>query len=578
MKIWEKVNTITGNDSKSRNIIEYINAGSRFLLASLPEKFLWSVSSSVDVNGWASGAASSTSVSEGSSVAYDKILAVYRENGSDANGNKKKRIAKEVQDDEIHSFDDSTSLLAPTNMFPKFYKLDGKIYIKPMPDYNASSNTQTYTKVGASSTTSVSASGGDKGVIIYAVAPVVDENTSTWILAEYENVALYYAASLDSLYLCATYRGNALTSLTNVNTSTTGNLANFRSTIASYNPPSAPVGLSLTWDNLLGDLPSDWAFTEELASFDVNSVLPSAEDLAITKTVDEFSVTETLPTFNAPVVNSVLTNIEDALTKAKNTMDTGFATDEVSGTGDDANAKSVGYWLADEDAEMSSATLQSAQQEISRANAEVGKERLKLEEFGTAMTKEKERFNASITNFQQEVNRQSAKIEAQVKALQSQVSEKAKVFEDKIAKFQADVQKSTSKSSADTAKFNALLQKEQLRYQAEMSKFTSKLQEQTSEYQSKIQKHQSDIQEYAAKVNANSSEFQSKLAEAKTYLEEAGTNMQLADKYSLRANEEMQKSGLFYQRAVSELAAITGAGAADMQKQQAQRQEQGATT
>ena len=64
----------------------------------------------------------------------------------------------------------------------------------------------------------------------------------------------------------------------------------------------------------------------------------------------------------------------------------------------------------------------------------------------------------------------------------------------------------------------------------------------------------------------------------KTYLEEAGTNMQLADKYSLRANEEMQKSGLFYQRAVSELAAITGAGAADMQKQQAQRQEQGATT
>ena len=407
---------------------------------------------------------------------------------------------------------------------------------------------------------------------------MVDENTSTWILAEYENVALYYAASLDSLYLCATYRGNALTSLTNVNTSTTGNLANFRSTIASYNPPSAPVGLSLTWDNLLGDLPSDWAFTEELASFDVNSVLPSAEDLAITKTVDEFSVTETLPTFNAPVVNSVLTNIEDALTKAKNTMDTGFATDEVSGTGDDANAKSVGYWLADEDAEMSSATLQSAQQEISRANAEVGKERLKLEEFGTAMTKEKERFNASINNFQQEVNRQSAKIEAQVKALQSQVSEKAKVFEDKIAKFQADVQKSTSKSSADTAKFNALLQKEQLRYQSDMSKFTSKLQEQTSEYQSKIQKHQSDIQEYAAKVNANSSEFQSKLAEAKTYLEEAGTNMQLADKYSLRANEEMQKSGLFYQRAVSELAAITGAGAADMQKQQAQRQEQGATT
>ena len=137
MKIWEKVNTITGNDSKSRNIIEYINAGSRFLLASLPEKFLWSVSSSVDVNGWASGAASSTSVSEGSSVAYDKILAVYREDGTDANGVKKKRVAAEAPDKNIHIFDESESLLGATNMFPKFYKLSGKVYIKPDPDYNA---------------------------------------------------------------------------------------------------------------------------------------------------------------------------------------------------------------------------------------------------------------------------------------------------------------------------------------------------------------------------------------------------------------------------------------------------------
>ena len=66
--------------------------------------------------------------------------------------------------------------------------------------------------------------------------------------------------------------------------------------------------------------------------------------------------------------------------------------------------------------------------------------------------------------------------------------------------------------------------------------------------------------------------------EAKTYLEEAGTNFQVADKYSLRASEEMQKSELFYQRAAKELMAITGAGSANVEQQQAQRQEQGKTT
>ena len=82
-------------------------------------------------------------------------------------------------------------------MFPKFYKLAGKIYIKPAPDYNDSTTNQAYTKVGASSTTSITAGTGDKGVIVYAAPPTIDENTEQWILAEYENVALYYACSLD---------------------------------------------------------------------------------------------------------------------------------------------------------------------------------------------------------------------------------------------------------------------------------------------------------------------------------------------------------------------------------------------
>ena len=64
-----------------------------------------------------------------------------------------------------------------------------------------------------------------------------------------------------------------------------------------------------------------------------------------------------------------LTHVKDALELARDAIDTGFETDEDSGSGDDAKPKSVGYWLNDEDTEMVSATLQTAQTEIQRAQA-----------------------------------------------------------------------------------------------------------------------------------------------------------------------------------------------------------------
>ena len=52
MKIWEKVNNITGNATKARFLVEYINAGAKFILAALPEKFLWTIASETNVNGF----------------------------------------------------------------------------------------------------------------------------------------------------------------------------------------------------------------------------------------------------------------------------------------------------------------------------------------------------------------------------------------------------------------------------------------------------------------------------------------------------------------------------------------------
>ena len=52
MKIWEKVNNITGNSSKARFLVEYINAGAKFILSALPEKFLWTIASETEVSGF----------------------------------------------------------------------------------------------------------------------------------------------------------------------------------------------------------------------------------------------------------------------------------------------------------------------------------------------------------------------------------------------------------------------------------------------------------------------------------------------------------------------------------------------
>lgn len=195
MKLWEKVNNLTGYSSKSRVIVELLNQSSKFLVASLPERYLWSVASEEVVTGQSSTGTGGDKLGTGSGTAYDKIIAVYRFDGGVTG---KRRVATEAPDDIAYSFDESPSLMRATKMFPKYYRLADRIYIKPDPDYNDNSNaTYQYNDIEGDSVT-VAVNSGDKGIIIYAAPPLVDENTSSWVLVEFEHVALLYAASLDA--------------------------------------------------------------------------------------------------------------------------------------------------------------------------------------------------------------------------------------------------------------------------------------------------------------------------------------------------------------------------------------------
>ena len=68
------------------------------------------------------------------------------------------------------------------------------------------------------------------------------------------------------------------------------------------------------------------------------------------------------------------------------------------------------------------------------------------------------------------------------------------------------------------------------------------------------------------------------MSKANSYLQEASTKMQGAGIYTQKSSASIATSRDYYQRAVSELSAITGANVAPPQQQQQQRQEQGAAT
>jgi hypothetical protein len=728
IKLWEKVNSITGQSSKSRKLLPSLEAGARFLVASLPEKFLWSIASTIEVDGWSStqtasvtascgttsdsptvtlssttglqvgmlvtgtGIPTGTTISsisvdtslglskdatssatstltfkhilnEGSGVAYDKILSVYREDGHDSNGNRVKRIAEEVSDKGVHIFDETSSLLRPTKMFPKFYKLAGKIYIKPAPDYNDSTTSQSYTKIGASSATSITAGTGDKGVIVYAAPPTIDENTEQWILAEYENVALYYACSLDMKRLCQTYRDTITTHLSTI----TGTyLVNFESTLPTYIKVPAPVALDLptlsgtqidiTMDSIpdyvdqtMTSLPSVTA----LLTVDGYPVPPDMPTLTMPNLIDTPNITyvppsditlsntltisgAALPDFSLPQHTFDWTNTDDALSKAQNLIDTSASVGgDLPGTATDFD--SAQEWLEEEDPEMVTSVLNTAAQEVSRAQTSMAKEQRKLEEYSQKSDAEMSRYQNQLAKYRAVVEKSSAELQNKVQSYNASVQNQQMLmqsqidkYEKDLARYQADVaqriqefqqkaeikiqsfsaigagqvskysavekarmdefsQKSTVYVQEYTSKVQEAVQKHQGKSGTVIAKFNALLQEALSEEQRKTQafsaKSNQVIQDFGTKLQQHQSDigqetqvFGGKMQKAGQYLAEAGALVGVINQLNTQCQMAQQDSQDYYQRSIGELKAITGMLTAPPQQQQEQRKEQGSAT
>ena len=605
MKLWEKVNNVTGNDTKARFLVEYINAGAKFILASLPEKFLWTIASETEVYGWNSddttSGAENMTLGEGSTIAYDKILAVYRYDGattttvgSGVNAvdyyRGKKRVAAEAPDKNIHIFDEDSSLLAATQMFPKFYKLSGKIYIKPDPDYNATSSTQTYTPLGESSSSNIASKAGDKGVIVYSAPPVIDENTESWILTEYENIAIFYAGSLDFFRLSSVYRDLCKAQVDSVVGSV---LTSYRNAIPEFSPlPSEPSG-TLTF-TVSTSLPSGLAITKSIPTFSFTDVLPS--DIAITKglptglnltlslpTMDgivsplptgfsissslpqDFNVTEPIPSsFSSPssieAFNSLshapsYLKVDDALLKAEQLIDGSVTTN---------NAQE---WLDDEDAEMAASVAGIAGIEIQRAQSEVQKERNRLEQFSSEVThnvskyqndiakfsaeaaKEQQRIRAGLESYTQNVAKEDSRIKSQLSKYTQEVQKESQRIQSGLAQYQRDVERAIQKYQADTAKYQQEIAKEGARtgidvatYNAELGKEKTRIDTSLAKWQANlgkaVQAFTLDLQAYQAEVQKEGQRISSEVAKYQAEVQKASKNM---DKAAQQFTLDMQK-------------------------------------
>ena len=514
MKLWQKINTITGGTTKSRHLVALLNEASIWLVNSLPEKFLWTIATETEVNGWESDAAGSANINEGSSVAYDKILAVYRNDGS-ANGTVIRRVCREVPDKLLYAFDESNSIYHPTKMFPKFYKLSGKIYIKPTPDYNDDTETQSYTKPGGSGATTVAAGAGDKGVVVYAAAPVVDENTETWILVEWENVVIMYAGALDMLRQSETLQSSATTELTTVATL----LSTYDSAVPTISTTAAPV------------LPS-YSLTGSIPSLTLTGSLPT---ISITDYVDEvIQALPSLPAMGTLTMPSVPT--ATLAYTAPSGYDLPSALENAPSSpvmGSLPSVPTVSLPSVDYQQSVTAPDFSNANTHLSNEDPELVASRVQI--IGTQL----QEYSTNIQDNMNSFNKQNAERDATLRQYQQD-----------IGKYQQEVTKTIQKFGADVNSYQAQISKVTQDAQTELGSYDREQRDSIQEFQEDVEQYKSDVQKYTANVGAVIQEFQQKEqaktgrynAEAQAFISHFNAKMsQALQKYQQRAASEISR-------------------------------------
>ena len=191
-------------------------------------------------------------------------------------------------------------------------------------------------------------------------------------------------------------------------------------------------------------------------SMSVSADIPAAFNDSNVGNVPTLDIQSTLPT-----------EYTDAITQAKNLIDTGISTDEERGTSSDAKPFSAGYWLNDEDEDMTQATLNTAAQELQRASSWLAK-------YQNDINKEIQEFGVDMQTYQAKVAEESAKSGVDTTRFQTELGLRQAQAQEALAEFNANVQKKISLYTTVMGKLTTDYQWLQGQYQvvkAELAEF-----------------------------------------------------------------------------------------------------------
>ena len=279
---------------------------------------------------------------------------------------------------------------------------------------------------------------------------------------------------------------------------------------------------------------------EMITQTDISSDFATALT-AINTAVDKFRADGDDPALfgdqNQYTTGEGLTHVKNALELARDAIDTGFTTDEDSGSGDDATPKSVGYWLNDEDTEMAQATLATAQTEISRAQVHIS-------EWSATV----QALQAEINGFATEVQSRASFTGAKGQAVQAIVSE-ASAYLNAAQGYGAEIQSKIAISGGYAQEVQSRLAQAQAKITESNARIAS-----GNAYLQEANASAQEAQTYATEVNARVSQIggynqviSGYLSAAQGYASEIQSKIAIAQGYASEANVRMQRDSQKYQ-------------------------------
>lgn len=396
--------SITTNDQ----VLESLRGGSRFVISMIPNRYLIHM------------AQSSPAVTAGGGIDINEaseVVAVYR-NGYHC---------EEVPQELAYAFITSTtvsSIFDGTAMFPRFYKRDSRVYIKPNPTTAAS------------------------GIVSYILLPDINEATlsGNWKFSSVEDIVVNYASYLESMTVAAFYREQ-------IETRTTSNIANISSQLSSFES-ALP-----TWQSVV--LPS----VPASPTISISYTAPSGYTLP-----DSITLTLSLPIFIPSVIGVSMTEVNDALTKAADLID-------AVTMGGDTEPQSAQYWLSDEDPEMAIANINTAAQEVSRAHTAIEKQTLYVNEFSVNLQAEVNRFSSSVDKYRAELEKEVARVNAVLSSYSAEQHDSDSTLTALIEDTRLEVQQWASEANEIISRYQAEVQGEAQRFSMQLQKAMAYLQE-----------------------------------------------------------------------------------------------------